>query len=468
MAFLRRYFAATWSARTLRECAYLMLAVPVASVLFTYILTMYLVGIALAIIWIGVAVAAVGQWTLRPIGEFERRSANVFLKTDIDAPPKRDYMLRSRGQSLTLGRVGQLANALLQDVQSWRVLAWLSIRVVVAPIGFTLAVLALVVPVALVFLWGHALGVAFGLVPTPTPDDGVAAAVVDTVTWWTLLGTPVILFAIPVFAWACRHFASLMALIARWALGPGGDVALAEVTERAEIAETQVRVDQELHDSIGHMITMNIIQAGAGAHVFDADPEFARQALRNIEERGRVAMGELDRIIAAIRGDDAEPRAPLPTLDDAMMLVEQARAAGLSVETTLTADSAPAMLSRAAYAIVREGLTNAAKHSPGADIHVHATTLSDALAVSIRNGPAAAGATSFALVRADRRGMGHGVAGIRDRAALLGGASIIGPTKNGGFEVMALLPLGLTLESEPGDPDAPCCAWSRVRAKVDA
>lgn len=470
MSFIRRYFAVTWSRRTWRELAYLLLALPVAAIWYQYVIVMYAVGLALTVVWVGVVIAAFAHWTLRPIGESERKAVNAFLAADIAAPPPRKYLLHEPGEPLTLSGAGRWGHALLHDAQSWRTLAWLMIRIVLAPIGFTLAILALVVPIALISAWLLVVVVALGVVPDSGLDDPSAAAVVDTVTFWTLVGTPVLAFAVPMFAWVVHHYASLVAALARWSLGPGRDVTLAAATERAELAETQLRVDQELHDSIGHMITMNIVQAGAGAHVFDADPEFARQALRNIEERGRVAMGELDRIIATIRGDEEGPRAPLPSLDDVTTLVEQARAAGLDVETRLEARIAPSPLSRAGYAIVREGLTNAAKHAPGSSIHVHVATLPDALAVSVRNGPAARGATPIAALREARSSIGHGIAGIRDRAALLGGSSVIGPLSDGGFEVMALLPLELALAPRSGvtEKGNPCCPWNRVRAKVGA
>lgn len=468
MTALRRYFAVTWSPRTWRAIAYGMVSLPIAALLFTYVATMYAVGISLVIVWIGVVILAFAQWSLRGIGSFERSMANSLIDAGVDAPGPRGYRIHAPGGTPGLADWGRWGHALLHDSTSWRALAWLAMRIVLAPVGFALAVCAVVVPLALVGAWLTALGHVTGLLPGPPPDEHTASKVVDIATFWTLVGTPVIAAAVPMFAWVNHHYASLNAVLARWALGPCADERVAQATERAELAETQVRIDQELHDSIGHMITMNIVQAGAGAHVFDSDPDFARQALRNIEERGRVAMGELDRIIAAIRGDDAEPRAPLPTLSDLPGLVDQARAAGLTIEARLEAAEVAAPLSRAAYAIVREGVTNAAKHAPGAVIHVHTATLGDALAIAVSNGPADAGAEPIAALTHARAGLRHGIAGIRDRAALLGGSSIVGSDGSGGFEVMVLIPLELGLGGPSPDEDDRCCRWSRVRAKVDA
>ncbi|GIG54738.1 sensor histidine kinase [Demequina activiva] len=468
MRYLGRYFAVMWSGRTWRAISYHLLSLPVAVVWFVYVITMYAVGVSLLIIWVGIVVLAFAQWTLRPIGEMERRQANALADAGIAKPGARRYRIHAPGASPTLSDWGRWGHALLHDGQSWRVLAWLAMRIVLAPVGFTLAIVAVVVPITLVAAPLLAGGYTIGALAGPGASDPTAQRIVDEVAMWVLLGTPVLLATAPLMMWVCHHFTSLTSVVARWALGPCDEDRVAEATERAELAETQVRIDQELHDSIGHMITMNIVQAGAGAHVFETDPEFARQALRNIEERGRVAMGELDRIIAAIRGDDAEPRAPLPTLADVPRLIDQARAAGLSIEDRLEAQQVAAPLSRAAYAIVREGVTNAAKHAPGAVIHVHTSTLRDALAVGVSNGPADAVAEPIAALTHARSGLRHGIAGIRDRAALLGGSSIVGPDGRGGFEVLVLIPLELGLAGPAEDEDATCCRWSRVRAKVDA
>src|SRR5690606_22589742 len=125
--------------------------------------------------------------------------------------------------------------------------------------------------------------------------------------------------------------------------------AQAAALARAVRAEEQVRVDQELHDSIGHMLSMIVVQAGAGAHLFDRDPEFARHALTTIGDRGRAALGELDRIVAAIRADaagldggavpaGAVPSPPLPDLADLPALLTGARDAGMVVRARLRVD----------------------------------------------------------------------------------------------------------------------------------
>ncbi|WP_062200841.1 sensor histidine kinase [Demequina salsinemoris] len=448
MDVLRRYFAAAWEARTWNAVLYLLLGLPVSILLFVYVVTGYAVGVGLAVVWVGVLVLVGVQASLRPLGAVERGMANGLLGTQVRAPSP----LRVPADA---GRV-RMALAPFHDQSSWRVVAWIVARIVLGPVGFAFAVVQLVVPVTLVASLVLAVVQLLGMADAigMQTDDAQAASVVDTVAFWVAVGSPVILLVLPMPGWIVRGTAELHRLLARWALGPC-DRELAEAaTERAELAEAQLRIDQELHDSIGHMITMNIVQAGAGAHVFDSDPEFARQALRNIEERGRAAMGELDRIIAHLRGDEAAERAPLPTLRDITGLVETSRRGGAEVTVDVDADDVPPAVGRTVFGIVREALTNAAKHAPGAPIDVRVATEDDAVGVAVVNGAAVGPPTAT-------HSTGRGVSGIRDRVTLLGGRTRIGATGDG-FEVVALIPLGADL-AEAGDLSSP---WAGLREKV--
>lgn len=468
MKSLLRYFAVTWQVRTGREIAYMLVGLPLAVVWFVYVVAMYAVGIALVILWVGLVVLVAVQMTLRPIGAAERTLVNTLLGSEIARPLPRSEVDAPGAEANS--RLTRWGRRLVNDSHSWRVLTWVLGRIVIAPVGFVVAIIGAVVPLGIIASLVVSVVFQLGLpAPLNLDDDSQAAHVMGIVTFWVLVASPALIALIPAFPWMVRGYATLTVMFARWALGPSADEALARATERAELAETQVRIDQELHDSIGHMITMNVVQAGAGAHVFDTDPEFARQALRNIEERGRMAMGELDRIIATIRGDDDELRAPLPMLKDLPALMDQFVAAGIKVESRLEAGHAPDTLSRAAYAIVREAVTNAAKHSPGAPLHVHTTMLPDALAICVRNGPPPRERASIPDVHGQRLGSGHGLAGIRDRTALLGGVSRVGRTPDGGYEVMVLLALEIGLDPHLGDEaDSQCCKWSRARGTVSA
>jgi len=452
------YVSILFQTRFWRESAYLLLGLPLGILWGVYAITMYSTGVSLVIVWIGIPLLVFTHVSMRWIGASERGVANALIGADIAAPAtRRSARADGRRDEASDGVWASLARwsrDVMYDGHAWRVSLWAVARLVLGPLGFSLALVAVLMPASVVgsilqaalyrLGWADLYGVGYG--------DHVS----DIVSFWVLVGSPVALLLIPAFAWPVRGLAALHVAFGRWALGPGENEAVAAANQRASLAEEQVRIDQELHDSIGHMITMNIIQAGAGAHVFDTDPEFARQALKNIEERGRVAMGELDRIIAAIRGDQPEPRTPLAGIGDLDRLVEESRAAGMTIEAHIDAPQVPAAVGRAAFTIVREALTNAARHAPGAPVTVRVETDGDALALEVINDVPAELRGSSA--KGNRRGLG----GMRDRAALLGGRSRIGPQR-GTFAVRALLPLDATLAAQSPDPTSP---WAALREKV--
>lgn len=452
MRRLTRYFAVLWSPRTWRAYGYLIAGLPLGILWFTYAATGLALSVGLAVIWIGVPLCAVVLTSLRWVGTTERVTLRALLERSVAPPARVRQFVPGRGPA-----AWQWVKNNLGDGPAWRVALWTSIRLVLGAVGFSVAVAAIVVPPSL------AAAIVTAAIIELRLDwwayDPEAAAIVRDVSFWTVIGAPVLVMVSPALPWAARGLASLHTLLAPWFLGPGAKDLAREATERAELAEEQVRIDQELHDSIGHMITMNVIQAGAGAHVFDTDPEFARQALKNIEERGRAAMGELDRIIATIRGDKPETRAPLPGIDDIESLVASSREAGMDVVAIIDAPQVPNAVGRAAFTVVREALTNVAKHAPGAPCRVDVGRFDDALAIAVLNGPAAPGA-----VPAGGGGGRRGLAGMRDRIELLGGKQHIGATEAGGFEVLALVPLGARLDL-PGTLDE---TWGQLRERVSA
>lgn len=459
MTSLRRYFAATWSPQTWREIAYLLLGLPLGILWFTYAITMYVTGISLVIIWVGVPLLLLTHWSMRGIGAFERGLFNGMLGESV-RPPVSQASRGGLGGVAAAGGRRRWLEGLLHDASVWRVLVWVTVRGLLGGVGFTMALLAAIMPISLLAASIQAILYQFGY-PVGMDFEGLDASgmhAVDVSTFWTAVGTPVSLLVAPGFAWASRGTAYLHRIFGRWALGPGKDEAVEAATQRANLAEEQVRIDQELHDSIGHMITMNIIQAGAGAHVFDTDPAFARQALKNIEERGRAAMGELDRIIAAIRGDQPETRAPLPGIADLGRLLEESRAAGMTIDASVEPPAVPSAVGRAVFTVVREALTNAARHAPGAPVRVVVALDGDALGLEVIN--EALPGKKVPVVTENRRGL----SGIRDRVTLLGGRSWAG-AEAGGFAVRALLPLNAALAPTGQDPAS---RWASLREKVSS
>ena len=218
------------------------------------------------------------------------------------------------------------------------------------------------------------------------------------------------------------------------------DELAAEREERARQAVTteRVRIARELHDVVAHHVSVMGVQASAARRMLDRDSAKAAEALGYVEESGRQAVSELQRLVGFLRSErDDERLAPQPTLDGLPKLIETTRTAGLPVElrTIGHARSLPSSVELSAYRIVQEALTNVVRHAPGAPTTVVLSYLPDALQVEIVNGPAAAGATV-----ATGPGGGRGLVGMRERAAVLEGRFEHGPTTGGGYRVVARLP----------------------------
>ncbi|MFD8419420.1 sensor histidine kinase [Streptomyces sp. NPDC059466] len=208
--------------------------------------------------------------------------------------------------------------------------------------------------------------------------------------------------------------------------------------ERAQAAarradEERLRIARELHDVLAHSISVINVQAGVGLALLDSDPEQARSALTTIKEASKEALGEVGQVLATLRTPGDAPRAPAPGLDRLPELVEQAAAAGLAVEVRGAPPKLPPGIDLAAFRIVQEALTNVVRHSGSRNARVRVESSGDALRLRVDDdGPG---------TDADAGGSGHGLAGMRERAAALGGTIEAGPRDDGGFRVLAVLPL---------------------------
>lgn len=201
------------------------------------------------------------------------------------------------------------------------------------------------------------------------------------------------------------------------------------------VAEERLRIARDLHDVVSHSISVINLRAGVAAHVMDEQPEQARQALLTIKATSKEALRELRGILGLLRpGDEAEPRAPAPSLDQLGALVEATSRVGLPIRLSVSGPvrPLPPAVELAAYRIVQESLANVLHHAGAASAAVTLSYEDDRLAVEVaddgRGWPANGG------------GNGLGIVGMRERAAAVGGELEVGPRPDGGFRVRARLP----------------------------
>ncbi|WP_331766880.1 sensor histidine kinase [Embleya sp. NBC_00896] len=215
----------------------------------------------------------------------------------------------------------------------------------------------------------------------------------------------------------------------------------AEERARRTLLEERNRIARELHDVVAHHMSVISIQAQVAPHLVANPSRELKENLAGIRENAVEALTELRRVLGVLRSEDAltegARHAPQPTLDRLDELVANVRGAGLTVATEITGERRPLPpgVELSAFRIVQEALSNAIRHAPGAAVRVEVGYHSTGVTVRITNtapdGPVP-----------PSRGAGHGLLGMRERTAMLGGEFVDGPIPAGGYEVLATLPLG--------------------------
>lgn len=239
-----------------------------------------------------------------------------------------------------------------------------------------------------------------------------------------------------------RHAAELRSLRERNAL-------LAASRDRqAELATAQerARIARELHDIVAHSLAVIVVQADGAVAASALKPELAPRALATIAETSREALAEMRSLVAVLRSGSAPAAAPdgyrpPPGLADLDELVGQVRRAGVRVELRRSGPepTLPAQTGLTVYRVVQESLTNVMKHAgPAATAVVLLTTTPDLLRVEITDD----GRGAANSLGADSGATGNGLAGMRERLALVRGTLAAGPRTGGGFRVVAEIPLG--------------------------
>ncbi|MFE2186748.1 sensor histidine kinase [Streptomyces sp. NPDC059455] len=281
--------------------------------------------------------------------------------------------------------------------------------------GLHLAIGGLVSGLILALLPASAL-----LVALPFTDDSYA----DGLSWpHAFASAPAALgplAGVALLALLMGTAAAAGALLARCApalLGPAPAERLAAAERRAARLASRNRLARELHDSVGHALSAVTLQASAARKVLDSDPDFAREALAAIEETTRDAVGELDSVLGLLReGETAPAPAPSPTLMDLDGLLARTRAAGVAVELTApgTLDRLPPVVSREAYRIVQEGLSNALRHAGRVPVRLRIAEDRKKVEITMEN-------PVDGTTRARTAGGGRGLRGIAERVTLLRG-----------------------------------------------
>jgi signal transduction histidine kinase len=209
-----------------------------------------------------------------------------------------------------------------------------------------------------------------------------------------------------------------------------------EERARSAVSEERARIARELHDVVGHSVSVMTVQASAVRRLLRPEQQREREALLIVERTGREALAEMRRMVGVLRRPEEGPAlAPQPTLEHLDKLVEHAREAGLPVELRVEGEPLPlpAGLDLTAYRLVQEGLTNALKHARAHRAQVLVRYSDGDIEVTVSDDGQGAGS--------DGGGGGHGLVGMRERVAVYGGELEAGPRPEGGYRLRARLPL---------------------------
>jgi signal transduction histidine kinase len=257
----------------------------------------------------------------------------------------------------------------------------------------------------------------------------VVAAVLGLIalagSWWTVPAAAATVLGILA---AGRFLAWLGPVL----LGPSYAERLQRLEADAARATERNRIAREIHDSVGHALSVVTVQASAARKLIGRDPGFAEQALAAIESASRRAAAELDQMLGLLREETQRPAAPAPGLGSLGELITAAGSAGLTVTSAVPGDVSglPPLVSQEAYRIVQEGLTNALKYSADGTATLEVSSGGDALGIRLSN-PAGGRRPARA---------GRGVRGIDERAGALGGTATIGEV-GGRWVVCVALPI---------------------------
>ncbi|MWA09590.1 sensor histidine kinase [Streptomyces sp. BA2] len=379
------------------------------------------VSLMIAFIYPGLSDPAIAEWVLIAVQPIPLVAAAALLPSMRRAEGLQARLMLFPGQHARVPGDDEGRGVSVAPSASWRdrgrTAVWLVLRLEAGAVAAFCTVQLLGTMLALLGSASETTEDPGVLLPLPAPN------------WTNALLAPLPVLALLALAVVAGR---LMASAARRLLGPSPKERLAALEERTEQLLERNRIARELHDSIGHALTVAVVQAGAARAA--ADPEFTDRALGAIEETGRAALEDLERVLRVLR-EDGKTASRRPTLADAGQLLDSARASGAKVDTEMTGplEQVPGAVSREAYRMLQEALTNVLRHSGPVPVLVRLAVDDAALEIDVRNALPTGG-------EATGRG-GSGLRGIRERATLLGGRATTGP-REGEWQVHVELPLG--------------------------
>jgi signal transduction histidine kinase len=412
--FVTETFAPLWRARTYAAALYLLLALPIGIIAFVLLVVGMAAGVGLSVVWIGVPILLGTLAASRAFAAFDRRLANRLLGTSIPPPAAQ----RSGG-----GSIFKQVGTLIRAGTTWRSILWLALR-------FPLSLIAFCLPI--VFAAGGAALVVAPFTSAFTNANEIAGGSAATNALCIAGGLALLVLTthlIDGLAWIHGALAGSL-------LGPSSREEIEQLAARTEQAAARADLARELHDSVGHSVTAAVLQASAARRVLDTDPAFVDGALAAIEDQGRVALDELDRVLAVLREEGSGDARPAPTLADVDALLTRTRAAGVELAVTRNGDFArvPSSVGREAYRVLQEALTNVMRHASGAPATVTLTVAERTLELSVENGPGTA-------IQPGRTSGGNGLRSVSERVRALDGSLTTSELPDGGYLLRADLPL---------------------------
>ena len=226
------------------------------------------------------------------------------------------------------------------------------------------------------------------------------------------------------FGYLCAILGWMLTRLALRLLGPSQAARIAQMERVADDLAERNRLARDLHDSVGHSLSVVTLQAAAARRMWEKNPDFAYEALGAVEQSARTALADLDHVLGLLREETTEEAAA--TMLQLDTLVRRNRAAGAEIDVAVSGhlDAVPIGVSRQAYLMVQESLTNALRHAPGRPVDVAVDVGEHAVRLCVRNALADDTARS-------RPSGGRGVRGMRERVEALGGSIDVGADNDG-------------------------------------